>query len=274
MSPVVLAGVGDLNQRVGRRLLTQGASVSGLRRRAADPALGFTQYSVDLAEQAWPDLSARTIIVALSAPERTSEGYTRGYVAPLQTLRRSLEHWQQLPERVIVVGSSRVYGVNDGRRLTEDSPIDPADWAGERLAEMEAEVDALPVPACVARLSGIYGPGRDWLRRMARRASQQPPERNHWTNRIHIEDAAAALVHLAGLEALPRRMLVTDRQPTPLFEVLNYLRQQEGLAEIAAPEIGGGKQLLSDRLAQSGFSWQYPDYTSGGYTDMIQRTTR
>ena len=45
----LLAGVGDLNRRVARRLLDAGATVTGLRRSAADPALGFEQRSVDLA---------------------------------------------------------------------------------------------------------------------------------------------------------------------------------------------------------------------------------
>ncbi|MCH8531417.1 MAG: sugar nucleotide-binding protein [Saccharospirillum sp.] len=266
MSQVVLAGVGDLNRRVACRLLANGQTVAGLRRSEEDPGLGFAQHSLDLSEQLWPDTGAQTVIVALSAPERTSNGYYRGYVAPMLWLKRSLEQWQHLPERIIVVGSSRVYGVDDGRELTEHSPIEPADWAGERLAEMEAAVDALPVQSCVARLSGIYGPGRDWLRRMARAATERPPERNHWTNRIHIEDAAAALVHLMTVEALPTRMVVSDRQPTPLFDVLNYLREQDGLPALVAPEVDGGKRLLSDLLQQSGFKWQFPDYKSGGYS--------
>lgn len=265
MSQVLLAGVGDLNRRVARRLLAKGLSVTGFRRSAEDQSLGFPQHSLDLAEQLWPDIGADRVIVALSAPERTSDGYYRGYVAPMLCLQRSLEHWRRLPERILVVGSSRVYGVDDGRELTEDSPISPADWAGERLAEMEAAVDALPVQSCVARLSGIYGPGRDWLKRMALAASERPPKRNHWTNRIHIEDAAAALVQLTTWAPLPSRMLVTDRQPTPLFEVLNYLRQQAGLPDLVVPDPVGGKRLLSDRLAETGFDWQYPHYRSGGY---------
>ncbi|WP_037339525.1 hypothetical protein [Saccharospirillum impatiens] len=262
----LLAGVGDLNRRVARRLLDSGESVIGLRRSAADPALGFEQRSVDLAVEPWPDIAADVVIIALSAAQRDAEGYRRGYVQPVQQLGRSLQHWRTAPKRIIVVGSSRVYGANDGRDLTEDSPIHPSDWGGDCLAEMEAAIDRLPVETAVARLSGIYGPGRDWLRRMALKADTQPPATNHWTNRIHIDDAAAALVHLATLPALADRYLVTDRQPAPLFEVLNYLRKQQGLAALhPMPEVAGGKRLLSDRLAGSGFQWQYPNYQSGGY---------
>lgn len=264
--PFLLAGVGDLNRRVARRLLDQGATVIGLRRSAADPALGFEQRSVDLAIEPWPDVGARVVIMALSAAQRDAEGYRRGYVQPVQQLGRSLQHWRELPERVIVVGSSRVYGASDGRELTEDSPIQPSDWGGDCLAEMEAAVDRLPVDSSVARLSGIYGPGRDWLRRMALKADTAPPETNHWTNRIHVEDAAAALVHLAGLPVLASRYLVTDRQPAPLYEVLNYLREQQGLTRLQkVPDVAGGKRLLSDRLAATGYEWQYPGYQSGGY---------
>lgn len=265
----LLAGVGDLNRRVARRLLDREAQVTGLRRSAEDPSLGFEQRSIDLAVEPWPDTGAEVVIMALSAAQRDAEGYRRAYVQPVQQLGRSLHQWRSLPQRIIVVGSSRVYGASDGRELTEQSPIHPSDWGGDCLAEMEAAVDRLPVETAVARLSGLYGPGRDWLRRMALRAETSPPETNHWTNRIHIEDAAAALVHLATLPALDSRYLVTDRQPAPLFEVLNYLRQQQGLSRLeGAPEVAGGKRLLSDRLAATGFDWAYPDYRAGGYATL------
>ncbi|MEX0624770.1 hypothetical protein [Saccharospirillum sp.] len=265
-SRFLLAGVGDLNGRVARRLLDRQATVTGLRRSAADPALGFEQQSVDLAVEPWPDVGADVVIMALSAAQRDAAGYRRGYVQPVQQLGRSLQQWRKPPERVIVVGSSRVYGANDGRELTEDSPINPSDWGGDCLAEMEAAVDRLPVETTVARLSGIYGPGRDWLRRMALKADTTPPATNHWTNRIHIEDAAAALVHLATMPAVASRYLVTDRLPTPLFEVLNYLREQQGLPVLQAePDVAGGKRLLSDRLAATGFEWQFANYQAGGY---------
>jgi nucleoside-diphosphate-sugar epimerase len=262
----LLAGVGDLNRRVARRLLEQGQRVIGLRRSQPDTALGFEQRSIDLAVEPWPDVGADTIIMALSAAQRDADGYRRGYVLPVQQLGRSIETWQKPPQRVIVVGSSRVYGANDGRELTEASPIQPSDWGGDCLAEMEAAVDRLPGETTVARLSGIYGPGRDWLRRKAMSAGSHPPEANHWTNRIHIEDAAAALVHLASLPVLDSRYLVTDRLPAPLCDVLNSLRQLQGLDPLQqVPGVAGGKRLLSDRLAATGFEWQYPDYQSGGY---------
>ncbi|PTY38337.1 hypothetical protein BGP77_16195 [Saccharospirillum sp. MSK14-1] len=263
----LLAGVGDLNRRVARRLLERKHSVVGLRRREAEPALGFEQRSMDLAQSAWPDVSADTVIVALSAAERTAEGYRRAYVEPIKRLAESLDGWQQPPRRVLVVSSSRVYGADDGRQLDETSAPDPDGWAGATLLEMEQRLAELPVTTVVARLSGIYGPGRDWLRRQARQADSQPPARNHWTNRIHIEDAAAALVHLAlDVEQPQDCYLVTDRQPTPLFEVLNYLRELEGLPPLADTlSVGGGKQLSSERLADSGFRWQFPDFRAGGY---------
>lgn len=263
---ILLAGVGDLNKKVARGFLDSGDEVIGLRRSQADSSLGFEQRSVDLASAAWPDIGADVVIMALSASQRDAKGYRQAYVKPVERLGESLAAWRKLPDRIIVVGSSRVYGVDDGRELTEEDAAEPQDWAGECLLTMEAAVDALSVKSTVARLSGIYGPGRDWLRRMARAAAEKPPQRNHWTNRIHIDDAARALVHLATEAPHQARYLVTDRKPAPLCEVLNYLREQEGLTALTGvPEVGGGKQLLSDRLAATGFEWLYPDFRAGGY---------
>lgn len=263
---LLLAGVGSLNQRVGALWQQAGHDVVGLRRSVADPSLDFAQHSVDLAAQTWPDYQADAIVVALSAQTRSLQGYKDAYVEPIKQLAASLANWQHLPKRVLVVSSSRVFGVDDGRLLADAAETSAADPYAAVLLEMEALTDALPCEAAVARLSGIYGPGRDWLLRMALKADVEPPQSNHWTNRIHIDDAAAALVHLLTLEHLDDRYIVSDTEPTPLFTMLDYLRSLQNLPALANhPEVAGGKRLNPERLKASGFAWRYPTARSGGY---------
>ena len=87
---LVLAGAGSLNRQVAAQWSPFG-SVEAMRLSEPDPSLGFSQVSVDLAEQRWPDLAGDCLVVALaSRGERTVENYRRAYLQPIQQLQASL----------------------------------------------------------------------------------------------------------------------------------------------------------------------------------------
>jgi nucleoside-diphosphate-sugar epimerase len=263
---LVLAGIGDLNKRVARRWAASGGDVVAMRKGLVDSALTVDQIPIDLATQQWPDLSADYMVVALSAKTRSLEGYQQAYLEPLKLLRLSMADWSTLPKRIIVVSSTRVFGENGAEIITDTSQASSLDPYADILLNMEDIVESLPTSTCIARLSGIYSRDRDWLIRMARRADQELPKTNHWTNRIHVEDAASALIHLLNLETTPKQVIVTDTRSMPLFDVLNYLRSQESLPVIEhVPPVAGGKRLDPQFLKDSGFRWQFPTAFSGGY---------
>lgn len=268
MKKLLVAGVGDLNKRVALGWNQLGGFVEGARLSQADSSLGFKQHSLDLSVNLWPDTQAMTICVALSARERTIEAYRKAYVLPIQQLLKSIPHWQFPPERVIVVSSTRVYGESDGEEIDDNWLAQSNDEYGQILLEMEGLVGQLPCESTVVRLSGIYGPGRDWLKRMAVKASEEAPATNHWTNRIHIEDAAFAILHLANLNKVEKSYIVSDTAPTSWCDMLNYLRELMNLPSLTnCLEVKGGKKLIPSGLIKSGFKWKYPTAKSGGYVD-------
>lgn len=267
MSTLLCAGVGSLNQRVAKLWLQQpSADVLGLRLSASDSRLGFKQISVNLSQSTWPDLGADVVVVALSARERTIEGYRLAYVEPIKRLSESLSTWSKLPKRIIVVSSSRVYGASDGEVIDDTLTPEPADEFGEQLRLMELLVADLPIESVVVRLSGIYGPGRDWLKRQALAATESSQTENNWTNRIHIDDAAQVILFLLQQQTVHSSYIASDNQPVPLLDIYNYFREREGLPhlDIELPVLGG-KQLQPTRLKAAGFHWQYPTAFSGGY---------
>ncbi|EAR07973.1 hypothetical protein [Reinekea blandensis] len=262
---LVLAGAGQLNRRIAQRWLRNG-SVEAMRLSTPEPALGFNQVQVDLAQSYWPDLAADILVVALaSRGERTLENYRRTYLAPLQRLHESLPQWRHCPSRVLVVSSSRVYGEDAGGIIDDNSQASAGDERAEILLEMEALAQSLPTTVTIARLSGIYGPGRDWLKRRALTA-EADSYADKWTNRIHIDDAAAAIVHLLQVESPRSHYIVSDCEPQTLTTMFNLFRKQEGLPlfDLSAPPQRG-KRLSPMALADSGFEWQYPTAFSGGY---------
>lgn len=267
MARLVLAGIGDLNRRVAQKWQQNFGEVVAMRRSPPDTSLNIVQRQIDLSTQAWPDLEADYLVVALSAKTRTIEGYQQAYLEPILKLQQSVGAWQKLPKKIIVVSSSRVFSEQLGGPLDDNSEATNDDPYANVLIEMEQQLHQIETMTCAATLSGIYGRDRDWFKRIARNADQDAPKSNHWTNRIHIDDAAAALVHLANLDSIPERVIVSDTKPLPFCQVLNYLREHEGLPVLkVVPAIHGGKQLEPKFLQTSGFQWQYPTAFSGGYS--------
>lgn len=265
---LLCAGTGQLNRRVADLWKASGHSVIGFRRSTVDESLGFEQRLLDLAKVSWPDVQADTIVIALSAGARTESAYREAYLLPLLKLQESLNDWQHLPRRVVVVSSTRVYAEDRGGWVNDDTPPAAADALAQILIDMEAIAESLPVPAVIMRLSGIYGPGRDWLKRMALQAEPECPPDNAWTNRIHIDDAARAIVHVLTLPDVKPSYLVSDTEPQSRLAMYNYFRRANGLVELdESSVVQRGKRIKPERLMASGFDWLYPTAFSGGYAN-------
>jgi nucleoside-diphosphate-sugar epimerase len=91
-----------------------------------------------------------------------------------------------------------------------------------------------------------------------------------WGNRIHIDDAAAALLHVLSLAAAPRVLCISDDRPARDDEVLTALRRIAGLPPAAGTAVaavvaagGLGRRVSNRRLRASGFRLRYPDYLAG-----------
>ncbi len=153
-------------------------------------------------------------------------------------------------------------------------PAIPADFGGERLLEAEILLNDMPCKATSMRLSGIYGNGRLYLVNMAKDITKWPTE-NHWSNRIHRDDAAGFIAFMvekaAKKETLESCYIVTDDMPTKQYEVLTWLANQQKLdtSTIKIPVAQGGKRLSNKRLRDTGFQLQYPNYQAG-YSHILQ----
>ena len=82
------------------------------------------------------------------------EAYRRVYLEGARNLRAAFR-----PARFVYTGSTSVYAQVDGSAVDEFSPAAPDRETGRILRETEEVVLAAP-GGTVARLAGIYGPGR------------------------------------------------------------------------------------------------------------------
>jgi nucleoside-diphosphate-sugar epimerase len=273
---VLIAGCGDLGLRVARLLgLENTANHSwGLRREpdveSTKDIPGFTWIACDFTQPSTlRDLPKDiTHVLYAAAPNaRTEADYRDVY-------REGLEHLLDAAaspalQRVLFVSSTAVYGDHGAQSIDEDTPTAPKSFNGRVLLETEQwlQSQSAQFETLILRLSGIYGPGRSYLLdRLRTGQATAPAAESHWVNRIHIEDAAAAVLHLMNLPKPQPIYLVTDSTPLPmrvLYDALAKLVGGPTPLEGPAPASIGSKRLSNARLRNSGFTFKWPDSRDG-----------
>lgn len=272
---VVIAGCGDLGTEAGLRFLAGGHQVLGLRRSPEVLPAGFARLAIDLSTDV-PALPADTSIVLLatSADGRNEAAYRSAYVDSTANMLQAIRRDCARPPRVVLVSSTAVHPVDDGGHVDEDSPLDPTAPTARLLVQAETTIrEATDIEGVVLRLGGIYGPGRGRLIAQARDGGGTPRAGMHFTNRIHRDDAAAAIVHLATMSAAPKPVyLGVDDCPADREEVLQFVAHRLGVDRPAAPDRTSqpptGKRCDNTRLRDSGFSFGFPTYREG-YTAIL-----
>lgn len=268
---VVIAGCGDLGTEVGLRFVDLGHRVIGLRRSAAKLPPELEGQSVDLSSDE-PSLPADTrfLVIAMAPDERSVAGYRAAYVDSVRhTLAAVARDCTEAP-RVMFVSSTAVHGVNDGSWVDETTPTDPATPTARVLAEAEEMLSTLAPGATILRLGGIYGPGRTREIDRLRDGSSSVSPKPRFTNRIHRDDAAAAIIHLLTMEARPASVYVgVDDCPVQYREVVQFLAARLGVpcpvpdADPDGPLAAVGKRCRNTRLRDSGFTFTYPTFREG-----------
>ena len=272
MSRVLIVGCGDVGTALGLALCERGDDVFGARRSAHRLPAPLRAVPLDVTdrgeiERTIPDVDV--VVYAVAAGSRDEGAYRRAYVDGVSALLDVLEERAQPPRRVFFVSSTSVYGERDGAWIEETTPLAPRGFAGESLVAGERRMLASPIPATVVRFAGIYGPGRGWMIERARagaRCAGDPPK---FTNRIHRDDCAGVLAHLAGRERVDDVYIGVDDTPVEECEVLEWLATRLGapaprrVGAGAGASRPSGKRCSNARLRSSGYRFRYPTYREG-----------
>lgn len=272
---VLQIGCGALGAQIAQATLAEGHTLTIARRSAKPVPTGAHALQVDVVTgEGLSTLSAvqADIVLYCLAPSHSGEdAYRETYYAGLKNVlahvgRASLRH-------VFFISSTRVYGGDNGEWVDDDTLAVPADAGGRYLLEAEQLLGTLPCGGTALRVSGIYGPERRYLIRMAQQQSW--PQKTHWTNRIHEQDVVGAVLHLYGLlergQVLHDHYILTDHAPTLQHEVLQWITACMGWPEPTVPPLqpATGKRLRSQRLQASAYAFKYPDYRAG-YAPILQ----
>lgn len=264
---VLIAGAGDVGLRVARLLRKRGVEVWALRRGvvAGEDGIHGIQGDLTLPESLRALPNNITHLVYLPTPDARDEALYRAvFVDGLRHLLDAVG--SQGLQRLLFVSSSAVYGEHGDAWVDEQTPPAPPGFNGRVLLEAETYASER-APSVVLRLAGLYGPGRmQLIERLRSGAVRVPRKQAHWANRIHVDDAAAAIVHLLLLPDPSPLFLGVDNTPLPLDVLYDDLARRVHAplpAEGEAPAGVGSKRLSNARLRASGFVPQWPDAREG-----------
>jgi len=271
MAKVLIAGFGDVGQRLARYLLAAGYEVVGASR--GQPAkfrelwLPLDLFSPTTFNSIPNDLD---YVIYMPTPSRRDEaGYRAIYLEALQSLYTHLDrHASYKKPDWVYVSSTSVYGQTHGEWVDEASPTTPLRYSGRVLLEAERWLLVQDGEHHVLRLTGIYGPGRERLLKKIQAGSEA--RKLYYTNRIHSEDCARLLTFLLEQKskavALEQYYIGVDDEPAEEAEVFQWLAHRFGFSEpslVMAPESSRNKRCSNARVKQLGFQLQYPSFREG-----------
>ena len=271
---VLIAGCGDVGSRLAEQMLAKGWQVYGLRRNIARLPAGVIGVAGDLFSEdcpaTWPVGAVDYLVYCAAATDHDEAGYHAAYVQGLRHVLGWLGDYGQVPERLLFVSSSSVYEQKDGSWVDETSPAQPSAYSGRIMREAEQVALDSGIPASVVRLTGIYGPGREWLLTQVRRGYRVAVDPPLYGNRIHADDAAGLLAFLLNADrqgvALQACYIGVDDAPAPLAEVVAWLREYLGVtewAEDASVRRTGSKRCSNARIKALGWQPRYPSFREG-----------
>ncbi|MDH4558756.1 NAD-dependent epimerase/dehydratase family protein [Pseudomonas sp. BN417] len=271
---LLIAGCGDVGGRLAQRMLQTGWTVYGLRRQVAALPAGVLPVAGDLQQSAcpldWPTAPLDYLVYSAAAGQHDEAGYRAAYVDGLRHVLGWLAEHGQKPRRLFFVSSSGVYGQRDGEWIDETSPAEAQGFSAQVMLEAERLALASGIPATRVRLTGIYGPGREWLLKQVRMGYRVVSEPPLYANRIHVDDCAGLLAHLLAADAaggtLADCYIGVDDAPAPLHEVVGWLRERLGVtgwAEESTVRRSGSKRCSNARARALGWAPRYPSYREG-----------
>jgi nucleoside-diphosphate-sugar epimerase len=266
MKTCFIAGCGFTGLATARLLHASGWRViGGTHSQDSAAALAGEAFSVIAC-----DITDRTALAGLPPVDAVIHCASSGRGGVAQYRAVYLEGSRALaetlaPRQFVFTSSTSVYAQTDGSVVTEESAAEPDRETGRILRETENFVIAHG--GCVARLAGIYGPGRSvLLRKFFSGEAVIEGDGSRVVNQVHRDDIAAALAHLLGNSA--RGIFnVSDDEPMTQRAVYEWLAQHfakplppTGPIDPNRKRGWTSKRVNNAKLRARGWAPRYPSF--------------
>lgn len=240
---ILILGAGYTGKELAHQARQSGYDVVGTSRDPATRAflerLGAqaVDWSVDDDCQAWATHLGPSTTVVYSIPtlfrryDASNDGLAR-HIIPVdhvlgQCRRRGIE-------RFIYLSSSSVYGDHGGEWIDESTPCHPSSPYGRMRHDIERHLlqRDMAFPIHIARLVGIYGPGRTLVEYIKSGRYRLVDGGKKITNRIHVHDIARALLAIIEKARDEHQIFnLTDGHPQAVRDLVEYVCDHTGLTK-------------------------------------------
>ena len=268
---VLIAGCGFVGLPVARDFVSSGWETHVITSsKIATANLGgesFLAYAADLTEKNGLRQLARhsfdVVIHCASSGRGDASKYAAVFLAGTQNLMAKIEH-----RRLIFSSSTSVYAQTDGSWVDETFPANPVPDTGRVLRQTEDLV--LASGGTVARLAGLYGPGRCApLRKILDGRAIIQEDGKRVMNSLHQLDAAKALRFLAEAQSSGLFNVVDDK-PVTEMEWFGYVcgRLNKPLPPVGPRDLNRkrgwtNKRVSNKKLRSIGWKPIYPTFKEG-----------
>ena len=270
---ILIAGCGYVGTSLGKSLKRLDDRVWGLCRSAASlekvREAGLEPVQADLTQDhtlehlPWADY-----VIACQAPSSSKDTHEKTYYQGTRYLLDALQN--KKPKKFILISSTSVYGNRRGAWLDENTPLESSD---PTLVKTEQMVLASKIPSVIFRLGGIYGPGRNRLKRILDGA-YVPTFSDDYTNRIHRDDIVEGIQLLMEKGQAGEVYLGVDNEPVThevfyswIYEKLSLAKPDSSSVKAAPPR--GSKRCSNKKIKALGLQLKYPTYKEG-YEELIK----
>jgi nucleoside-diphosphate-sugar epimerase len=263
---VLVAGCGYLGSAIARLLAAEGCDVTGCTHSPESAAaLRGESYRVVAGDFTQPEQIESwgpfEVVIHAASSRRGGPGeYRQIYLEGARALLHAFA-----PRQLVFTSSTSVYAQVDGSVVTEESPAAPDRETGRILRE--AEELALAAGGAVARLAGLYGPGRSvLLKKFISGEARIEAGGERWLNQIHRDDAAAAVATLVQTRATGIFNVADD---TPLLQrdLYAFLADRfqrplppHGPIELNRKRGWTHKRVANAKLRALGWAPKYPSF--------------
>jgi len=258
MKRLLIVGCGDVATRALPRL-AKTYRLSALARSKQDVArlgaLGVRTFHADLDDPeslARADLEADCLLHSVPPPGTGSEDSRT--IALIGALSRAAERAAMVPQRLVYLGTSGVYGDCGGARVDESRPVAPASARALRRVHAETQLQsyakASGASLAILRVPGIYAADRLPLERLRRGTPVLREEDDVHTNHIHAEDLGSIILAAFAAREVAGAYNASDDTDMKMGDYFDLVADRHGLprprrVSMAEARLNVSPELLS-----------------------------
>lgn len=252
MKNIFIAGCGYIGRRVAKleqaeesrvvAMVRSDSSAKALRQEGIDVVMG------DLDDPALiKELSLVGSIVYYFVPPPPE-----GLIDSRMDRFLSCLNLSSLPERVVLISTTGVYGNCKGEWVREDRlPAPEADRAKRRLSAetiLSEWGKANSIPVIILRVPGIYGPGKLPEKRLRKGLPVLSEEDAPFSNRVHADDLARACLAAARKGKDGGIYNISDGHPTTMTDYFYKVADHLGILRPPAISLDEARRELSEGM--------------------------